>query len=467
MTEAVLRVLRRTTTLALFLALSPLAAGAQFPSDSALRGVLKDRVDSGRSAGIVLGLLDADGRTRIIAYNEHKHGEADFNARTIFEIGSITKTFTAAILADMVARGELKLEDPVARYLPGSVKVPTRAGKEITLLDLATQSSGLPRMPNNVQPTNGANPYADYTVQQMYDFLSSYQLTREIGAQYEYSNVGFGLLGQALALRAGKTYSELVRERVLQPLAMSSTSVELSPEQKGRLAPGHGPNGSVVSNWDIPGMAGAGALRSNMEDMLKYLRAQLQPSSSQAAQRMTLTHAPRRPAGSDAMKIGLGWHVMTRPDRMLTWHNGGTGGYRTFIGFDAKNKRGVVVLTNMSTSADDIGFHLLDTSIPYAAPPVSTAAAARKEISVEGAILQQYVGTYELAPDLAITVSRDGDKLFIHPTGQGQLRIWPESPTDFFLKEVDAQIRFARDAGGDFVLTLVQNGQSMVGRRSR
>ena len=370
--------LRRSTTLAILITLlGPVAASAQFPSDSVIRAVLRDRVDNGRSAGIVLGLLDADGRTRVIAYNEHKHGEGDFSARTIFEIGSITKTFTAAILADMVAGNEVKLDDPVAKYLPGSVKVPVRGGKEITLLDLATQSSGLPRMPGNFRPANSANPYADYTVQQMYEFVSGYELTRDIGAQYEYSNLGFGLLGQALALRAGKTYGELVRERVLQPLAMTSTSIELSAEQKGRLAPGHGPNGSLVSNWDIPGLAGAGALRSNMDDMLKYLRAQLQPSSSQAAQRMAFTHAARRPAGSDAMKIGMGWHVMTRPDRVLTWHNGGTGGYRTFIGFDAKNKRGVVVLTNMSMSADDIGLHLLDASIPYAPPPVSSTQASR------------------------------------------------------------------------------------------
>src|SRR6185369_1631387 len=215
-------------------------------------------VESGRSAGIVVGLLEADGRTRVVAYNEHKHGEPDFNARTMFEIGSITKTFTASILADMVARGEVKLDDPVSKFLPGTVKVPARGGKQITLLDLATQSSGLPRMPTNFQPKDGANPYADYTVQQMYDFISGYQLPRDIGAQYEYSNLGFGLLGQALALRAGKSYGELVRERILQPLGMNSTTIELSADQKARLAPGHGPNGSVVSNWDIPGLAGAG-----------------------------------------------------------------------------------------------------------------------------------------------------------------------------------------------------------------
>src|SRR5262249_55292167 len=177
------------------------------PSDSAVRALLASRVqtfpDTGKhGTGIVVGLLDASGRRRILAVGVDSNG--------VFEIGSITKTFTATALADMVEHGEVGLDDPVAKYLPDSVHVPTRNGKQITLLDLATQSSGLPRMPSNMTPQDPMNPYADYSVQQMYAFLAGYQLTRDIGASYEYSNLGVGLLGHALALKAGTSYETLV-----------------------------------------------------------------------------------------------------------------------------------------------------------------------------------------------------------------------------------------------------------------
>ena len=184
------------------------------PSDSAVRAILLPRVnalpDTGRHGeGIVVGLLDK-GR-RVIAVG--------VGADNVFEIGSITKVFTASILADMASRGEVRLDDPVAKYLPSSAHIPSRNGRQITLLDLVTQSSGLPRMPSNFTPRDSMNPYADYSVQQLYAFLSGYQLTRDIGATYEYSNLGMGLLGHALALKAGTSYERLVTRRILTPLA--------------------------------------------------------------------------------------------------------------------------------------------------------------------------------------------------------------------------------------------------------
>ena len=130
----------------------------------------------------------------------------------------MTKVFTSLLLMDMTRHGEIALTDPVSKYLPASVKVPERNNRKITLADLSTQSSGLPRMPTNFAPKDQMNPYADYSVQQMYDFLSGYQLTRDIGSQYEYSNLGVGLLGHVLSLRAGTSYEALVRSRICDPL---------------------------------------------------------------------------------------------------------------------------------------------------------------------------------------------------------------------------------------------------------
>ena len=177
-------------------------------SDSAARALITERVDAGMGVGIVAGLLDARG-SRVVSYGQSGTGRP-LDGNTVFEIGSISKVFTALVLADMVRKGEVALEDPVAKYLPDTVKIPARNGRQITLLDLATQSSGLPRMPTNFTPKDPANPYADYTIRQLYDFLSGYQLPRDPGERYEYSNLGFALLGHALALRAGQPWEQLV-----------------------------------------------------------------------------------------------------------------------------------------------------------------------------------------------------------------------------------------------------------------
>jgi serine-type D-Ala-D-Ala carboxypeptidase/endopeptidase len=159
------------------------AQQSALPSDSAIRTIITNRVDAKLSTGIVVGVLEPSGRRRIVSYGASGTFRP-LDANSVFEIGSITKTFTAALLADMVTRGEVRLDDPVAKYLPASVKMPSRNGRQITLLDLATQSSGLPGMPNNFHPADPNNPYADYTPAAMYAFLSSYELPRDIGAQY-------------------------------------------------------------------------------------------------------------------------------------------------------------------------------------------------------------------------------------------------------------------------------------------
>ena len=161
------------------------------------------------------------------------------DADTVFEIGSITKVFTAIVLADMVERDEARLDAPVRELLGPDASLPSRDGIEITPLHLATHSSGLPRLPDNLDPADLANPYADYTEADLMDFLSSHDLTRRVGESVEYSNLGAGLLGHALAVRAGADYETLVTGRVLDPLGMTDTAVALSPSARGRLATGH------------------------------------------------------------------------------------------------------------------------------------------------------------------------------------------------------------------------------------
>jgi CubicO group peptidase (beta-lactamase class C family) len=166
------------------------------PSDSEIRSILVDRIDKQHeSVGIVVGVIDARGR-RVVPHGSLAKGDTrPLNGDTVFEIGSITKMFTALLLTDMVQRGDVALGDPVAKYLPPDVTMPQRGGRQITLQDLATHTSGLPRLPSNLASKDPSNPYVDYSIAQLYQFLSGYQLTRDIDSQFDYSNLGFGLLG--------------------------------------------------------------------------------------------------------------------------------------------------------------------------------------------------------------------------------------------------------------------------------
>jgi CubicO group peptidase (beta-lactamase class C family) len=436
-------------------------AAAQAPADSAILSIIKARVDAGRFAGIAVGVVDRNGKRRVVTYGPNA-GVQPFDGNTVFEIGSITKTFTAAILADMARKGEVSLDDPVVKYLPPGTVVPSRDGRQITLLDLATQSSGLPRMPTNFAPKDPANPFADYSVSQMYDFLKSYQLTRGIGEKYEYSNLGVGLLGHALALRAGTSYGEVVTERVLKPLKMNDTRISLNASMQRRLAPGHSADGKVVANWDIPTLAGAGALRSTVNDMLTYIRANADSTSKPLGVTLAMTHGARHAAMAPNMTIGLNWHRLKAPNgNMLVWHNGGTGGYRTFTGYSEATGEGVVVLANTSNSVDEIGMHLLDATFPL--PPLPTA---HSEIALAADVLDRYVGRFEFTPAFALTISREGAQLFAQATDQPRFPIFAEKPDQFFYKVVDAQLSFNRDSTGAVTgLMLHQNGGHMPAKK--
>ena len=343
------------------------------PSEAELRKILIRRIDEERqSVGLVVGQLQPTGR-RVISRGELERGDSrPLTGDTVFEIGSVTKVFTALLLMEMVGRGEVALSDPVAMYLPAGATVPQRKGRQITLRDLATHRSGLPRLPSNFLPADPTNPYADYGVEQLYDFLSRYELPRDIDSQAEYSNLGFGLLGHALERRAGLDYESLVRARILDRLGMSSTGIALTQEMRTRFASGHNAKLERVGNWDLPALAGAGALRSTANDLLTFLGAQLDEAPSPIRDAMAAMLRVPQLMGRERV---IGWQVVTldgtlrRDSQRIVWMNGGTGGYLSFCGFEPIARTGVVVLANsFSTSAMqpiiDLGLHLLDARFP-------------------------------------------------------------------------------------------------------
>jgi D-alanyl-D-alanine-carboxypeptidase/D-alanyl-D-alanine-endopeptidase len=251
---------------------------------------------------------------------------------------------------------------------------------------------------------------------------------------------------------------------------MHSTAIMLSPELKSRLAGGHTSLYESTPNWDFTEVfAGAGALCSTANDMLSFLGAQFADTNSELSRAMAATVSTRKSAGA-GMEIGLGWLIKLKKGSEIIWHNGGTGGYRTFAGFDPKARTGVVVLTNISTQAgvDDIGFHFLDpesallpNDSPLLRPPWEPM-----EITLESNALDLYAGKYQLPSIGIVTVTREGSRLFLQLAGQPRLEFFAKNEREFFCKVEEAKIIFESDAKGPATaLILHQGGQDFRAAR--
>ncbi|MBN2288817.1 MAG: serine hydrolase, partial [Candidatus Glassbacteria bacterium] len=240
---------------------------------------------------------------------------------------------------------------------------------------------------------------------------------------------------------------------ICEPLGMRDTRITLTPGMKARLAQGHDEKGDPAGSWDFQALAGAGALRSTADDMLVFLAANLGLQESGLLPVMQKTHLPRRATELPEVEVAMGWHVSKKYGSEIVWHNGGTGGYRSFIGFDRQKRLGVVVLSSSANSMDDLGYHLLDERYELArmAPP--------SEVELDPALYSDYAGCYELAPGSVFTVSVEDSKLMVQLTGQGKAQVFPESETEFFYKVVDARITFEKDDKGEVSgLVLHQGG---------
>jgi CubicO group peptidase (beta-lactamase class C family) len=435
----------------------PVGAAAQWqaPTTAALQALADERVAAGAAAGLVIGVVDR-GMPRFVTA-----GDLGGKAAPVFEIGSVSKVFTTTLLAEMVLRGEVALEDPVERHLPAGVRVPERNGKKITLLDLATATSGLPRVPD-LEPEDPDNPYADFSADDFHAWLAAHTLQREPGAQWEYSNTGMGLLGHALAHRAGMTYEAAVRERVLRPLGMHETWIRIPESERARLVPGYDASFEPAGPWDFDVLAGTGGWRSTPEDMLRFLAAVISPPATRLGEAIRMATQSQRPTTLEAMSIGLGWYLISRGGRTVVWHDGQTGGYQSFVGFEPATGANVLLLTNTAIDNNDIAFHLLEPAIPLRTP-----APRRLAVAVPADSLERLVGDYPFTPDFVVTVRRREDALFAQATGQPEFPIYPSAPLRFFYRVVDAELLFDLGPDGKAAgVTLLQGGQeSRAARR--
>lgn len=418
---------------------------------------IEKRIAEGITPSIAIALIDSSG---VRYYNFGKTAEdgKPVDENSIYEIGSISKVFTGILLAQQVVDGEISLDDDISTLLPDSISVPSMDDATITFGHLTDHTSGLPRMPNNFAPANPQNPYADYSVEQMYTFVSTYEPSRAVGAEYEYSNFAQGLLGHLLAENKNTTYEDLMVQTIAEPLEMNDTRINFTPSMKDHLALGHAGN-QVVENWDIPTLAGAGGIRSSSSDMAKFIAANLGFVNTPLYQAMEMTHESRHNKAGE-MSVGMGWHIKSGEQGDVIWHNGGTGGYRTFVGFVKETGKGVVLLTNSANPSDDIGFHLLDSG-----SPLKDIQSKSDAVEVPEATLEKYVGVYELQPEFKITISREGIQLFGQATGQQRFEMYPESETAFYLTVVEARVTFQVEEDSVKSLTLFQAGQEIVGKK--
>lgn len=452
--------------MALGILLLLVAGASRLPADelvapAKIDALVQPLIDDGWLYGAAVGLISEHGRQTAGYGKISEKNPAAPAADTEFEIGSITKVFTGLVLAQMVEQHAVTLDEPVQKLLGDSIRVPEGKDREITLVDLSTHSSGLPRMPHNFRPKDATDPFADYTVAQMTEFVGGYKLHRQPGAKYEYSNLAVGLLGHALALKCGQSYEDMVRQRICQPLGMGETCITLDDAKQARLAAGHDFDNQPAANWSLPTLAGAGALRSTTGDMLKFLAANLGLTKTPFDAAIAASHVVHFKLPEDA-GVALGWHVMA--DGVI-WHNGGTGGYHSYAGFLPAKKVGVVVLSNTAIMhVDQLGRRLLDLLASGEAKPLELP----RPIALDAAALDRLAGKYKLPPLANITVTREGDALGFEIAGQPKIRLYPESPKRFFTRaSADLAISFETDdAGAPTQLVIHQAGRNVTAKRA-
>jgi CubicO group peptidase (beta-lactamase class C family) len=333
---------------------NPLKSTTDKIVDSIARRYIQKSSTVGLSIGIIKG-----GVTSTYNYGETKKGSKQLpTINTLYEVGSISKTFTAALLAWFVNEGKVNLSDPITKYLPDSVAA-NPALKGITLLNLSNHTSGLIGIPANFEaqkPYQESNPYKSYTRDLLFAYLKTCTLRSEPGKKYAYSNLGVGLLGIILERVSGKPYEQLLTEIICKPLGLKSTVQHVSPLLSARFAPVYDENAVQTPAWDFDALAACGSIRSDITDLLLYTKANMIPANSKLSKAFELTHQITL---QTEPQVGLGWHIIKADGISYYFHNGGTGGSRSFLAYNAEKRLAVILLSNADVSTDGVGVEIL------------------------------------------------------------------------------------------------------------
>jgi CubicO group peptidase (beta-lactamase class C family) len=432
---------------------------ARAVSDSDLTSALSQRFNGDRTgACVAAGMIDNGTISTAYVCADPKSARP-YDEHTAFEIGSVTKTMTAALLAELIEKHDIALEDPISNLLPRGTSVPSYNGHDITVGQIVTHTSGIPANLPDYHPPDPSNPYAGATERDLLDTLAAIKLTREPGSKWEYSNPAMIVLSYALAKRAGNDYETLLRERLLGPLGMNETYVTKRPPQV-HLAQGHYPNGEAAIPWDFnPDMAGVGGVRATLADMLRYMEGELGTRASAITPALALTQ--QEVTRVDGHRMGMNWNLSVMNGHTVASHDGGTGGYTSFVAFDRDAKRAVVLVSDTSLitigGLGQFGFHLLDTSL--------SAGAPRTVVTADAKLIDALVGKYRMQGGLGIELRHKDSGLTIQAAGQSEFEMGYDSAGDFYPHEFDAVLRPMRKADGTYGFTWFQGGGALEAKR--
>ncbi|TWT53532.1 D-alanyl-D-alanine-carboxypeptidase/endopeptidase AmpH precursor [Rubripirellula amarantea] len=449
----------------MFLVPTAVAQDARRITPEQIDRLVKPYLDAKRINAISIGVIDGD-----VSLTHHlgtlsRDIPNPPTDQTIYEIGSISKVFTSLLLASEIEAGNLKLTSTVGELLPDVSKA-NPALNSVQLVQLATHTSGLPRMPANLDLSNVTDPYATYSRESLHTYLSSIDPAAKPGEKSEYSNLAVGLLGDVLAMRSGDDYDVLIRRVIAEPLGMTDTGAMLDPSclsdsQKSRLAPPHDANLDANYNWHFASLAGAGSVFSTTSDMLRFAAASLDPPDNDLGKAMRLSQQKHAAPIGSGVAMGLGWHFAR--DKQTLWHNGQTGGYHTMLMVNPKLNAAVVVLCNTAMGdVDALAGQFIQTIAGMNVEPKSFDEA----LTVPAETVARLAGQYEIAPGAVLTVRADQSQLFAQLTGQPEVQIFAISETKWKYRVVEATIEFELpDSGPASSLTLFQSGMKVPGKR--
>jgi serine-type D-Ala-D-Ala carboxypeptidase/endopeptidase len=441
----------RTLLVCLAVALS--SAPTFAASDNGVRAVLEQRFGGDRTGACVAAAVIDNGTTASAYVCADPKSKRPYDEHTAFEIGSNSKPMTAALLAEFIARDELTLDDPIAKLLPAGTSVPLFDGREISVRDIVTHTSGLPSFPWRM--TDRDNPYGTLTESDLLGALAATKLTRTPGSHWEYSNFAMMVLSYALARRSGKDYETLLREHLLVPLGMNDTYISNRPPHV-RLAQGHLSTAMPTGPWDFPvDMAGVGGVRATLPDMVRYLEGELGTRESKITPALARTQ--QQVASVDGHTMGMNWNLSTVNGHSIVAHEGATGGYSSFVGFDREAKRAVVLLSDTALVSvgglGRIGQHLLDSSVLLGAPRIVATADAK--------LIDALAGRYRLQTGLGVELRHKGSALTIQADAQPEFEMGYDSAGDFYPLKFDALLRPKRKGDGSYTFTWFQLGAAL------